>query len=607
MSKEFKILGDWDSKGVPLYLTKDEYIDPDYLERIKNSLPEKGNVALHSPQYLENKSTRNILIRSTDPEFPGCDVYVTFIAEGAGYLNVFGYYWYELVKDFDTPTILDGDSYREMTYKERNLLNEDGSSYLHKTIIFPNASLKGSGGGLIMGNTVKILYDPSNPDKKFPNNVGIGFFLIPNGWNSYTKTFNISSELVYSDRIFNTPTVSEPNGSLQTILLTDVENSNIDSGTVILGFEDIMRPNGDSDFNDLIVKISFTPNATDSNGSLTLSPNDPINKNAHVCDSTGFYINFTNDTMKLLSSTSTSFFKIKHYIKKKNNYKISLLKKVFETLLFEYDANIEFDYSANLDEEKNPLAFIITLIINKFSLNKFLYIIKSSKNNTTPSVLDENIRNIVYFQNDYVFESDIDYEYLTIYDEFDKSLLELPGRPDTSRMRRPLAMGDPHFTTITGKKYTITDLVGDFILFKNDYLTVNTHIDYYPPNNNHPIYKKLTFMQYIFIKYNTSGSHIIIDLFEKNKYYHIENDKIVDVSVENTPFKFVKNDENNKILRLETLEMGTIDFIFNYYLTQGDYINEFYLESNGLYSFKSNGLLVSAYNYSKLNNIYDSN
>lgn len=588
-------LGKWDSQGRPDYLTTDEPIDPEYLNRIRQSLPELGNVAKHSPQYLTNTATRNVIIRSKDEKFVGSDIYVTFIDEGAGYLNVLGYYVYDLNEDYIVPTVPEGDSYRPLRYSERDLVDENGKSVLRKTIIFPNGSRNGSGGSLKLGNRVKLLYDPSNPDLKFPNNTGVGFFLIPNGWDSRRQTVVHSSGTVYSDNIFNTPTKSEPDGSIQTILLLDEEGVDDSVQSMVIGIEDIMRPGGDADFNDMIIKVTHTANIEPISGRLTLAPNNPLTENTAVADSTGLYINLTDPMMLLLNKVTTDHFDVTHVCKKENHKKASLLKTVMEDIDWEYEAFVDEDHG--YDDEEGFTALRITHRVPKDRLNKFLYLMKSAANNTRISRLHPDIRNIVYFQNDYVFDDKIDPEYFIVTDAKGGEVFNLNGRPNRARMVSPLAMGDPHFTTIDGRKYTIDDLLGNFALINNDYLTINAALDFYPPNNNIDLYKNLTFMKLIYVRYGTE--HFVLDFFQPGVYYQLVDGALVEAPL--PAFFELKQDEaNGKIIEFTTSEMGLVRLTFKFYLNIGDLVNDFNICCNGLFVYRPRGLMVSAFHVGSL-------
>jgi LruC domain-containing protein len=116
-------------------------------------------------------------------------------------------------------------------------------------IVFPNVSLPGSGGNLATGSKVSL--------GTFPANTGIGWFLIPNGWNGSTVTSQ--PEIKYSTKNLNIYTSAAYRQ--QTVLLRDANRE-----IILLGMEDLSRPSGDNDFNDAVFYITanpFTAIATD--------------------------------------------------------------------------------------------------------------------------------------------------------------------------------------------------------------------------------------------------------------------------------------------------------------------------------------------------------
>jgi hypothetical protein len=115
-----------------------------------------------------------------------------------------------------------------------------------------------------MNYKMKLKYDTENNISEFPNNIGIGFFIIPNGWDG-SKVKN-TMERIYTYEAFN------QNNSIQTILLSDLFSSNDQTGKMILSFEDIYIPGGDKDYNDLIFKIDYTPSYAIYNKNLNKLP-----------------------------------------------------------------------------------------------------------------------------------------------------------------------------------------------------------------------------------------------------------------------------------------------------------------------------------------------
>lgn len=210
----FSYLSSFDGSGVPNNLEPvNDYIPQDLLDLINTSLPEQRPVPQYNPEYIADNIETDLQVKDS------ADVWVTFVTEGAGYLNSLGYYTYNL----DTPpkTI------------------DDISNFI---VVFPNVSLPGSGGNLQSGNKVHL--------GVFPPNTGIGWFLVPNGWNG--KSVIAQPEIKYSTKIFNT--YDKPQYQQQTLILKDATRE-----LLLLSFEDISRPGGDNDFNDAVFYVTANP------------------------------------------------------------------------------------------------------------------------------------------------------------------------------------------------------------------------------------------------------------------------------------------------------------------------------------------------------------
>lgn len=212
---DFNYLGTYDGNGVPDYLEpENDEISQDLLDDINNTLPEQIELPDSHPEYLDPDNSYDLSL--IDP----CEVWVTFVHEGAGYKNTLGFYTYQ--NDNPPESI---DDIEEIT------------------IIFPNVSYEGSGGGLVSGNKVKL--------GTFPGNSSIGWVLFPNAWtgevtNTYYKYF--------SNPDFNPE--STPELRQHTVLLNDVSRE-----LILLGVEDIKREGGwcDHDFNDAIFYVTANP------------------------------------------------------------------------------------------------------------------------------------------------------------------------------------------------------------------------------------------------------------------------------------------------------------------------------------------------------------
>ena len=213
---QYNYLGTYDSQGKPNYLepTRD-VVTQAFLDDVDASLPEGKPVPTYNPQYISTNAQTDICLKDS------ADVWVTFVAEGAGYKNVLGYYSYDTSNPPQTVSDINNE-----------------------TIIFPNVSASGSGGSLIPGDKVKI--------GTFSSGTGIGWFLVANGWNG--RGVGNGNWKVYSNPDFNPE--SKASDRFHNVLLNDSTNQRI-----ILGFEDIRRDYAscDQDFNDAIFYVSANP------------------------------------------------------------------------------------------------------------------------------------------------------------------------------------------------------------------------------------------------------------------------------------------------------------------------------------------------------------
>ncbi len=208
----------YNSAGVPENLEpKLDYISAKLLEYINASLPEGMPVPTYHPTYLADGKKTTLDVVET------ADVWLTFVHEGAGWRNSIGYYVY--------PT---NEPPKSMADIEK------------VTVLFPNASMVGSGGGLKSGNKVKI--------GRFEAGFSIGLVLFGNGWNGQrVEGYHYA---VFADKNLNPE--QDRNLKQHNVLLWDEENK-----LFLLGFEDIRRDNipfsSDQDFNDAILFVTSNP------------------------------------------------------------------------------------------------------------------------------------------------------------------------------------------------------------------------------------------------------------------------------------------------------------------------------------------------------------
>lgn len=220
----YYVLGNWSNAGLPAYLTGDDAISNELLEDINATLPERVKLTVSHPEYLSTSSQGSIVL------IEDAEVWVTFVHEGAGNLNSLGYYTH--------PT---------------NKMPATMADITDATIIFPNVSYSGSGGALISGNKVQLLY--LNPATKkytnvFPTGTTVAWFLKASGFSGGTLKSGVT---FFSDSRFNPENSEETR--IHNVLLKDNARK-----LLLLGFEDLNRnTSSDEDFNDAVFYTTVTP------------------------------------------------------------------------------------------------------------------------------------------------------------------------------------------------------------------------------------------------------------------------------------------------------------------------------------------------------------
>ena len=219
----FHYIGTYDGQGIPNYLTKpNDAISADLLTSLTNSLPESVNLpkSKNGGAYLNSDAVSNIILTKT------ADVWITFVYEGAGYRNSFGYYKY--ATNNPPKTVAD---------------------IADITFVFTNASLGGSGGGLVSGNKVYL--------GRIGADTTIGFVLYADAFNG-TNPIKTTNPAYFSDANLNPE--ADVNLKKHTVLINYTDpKTNADS--YLVGFEDINRSlsNCDQDFNDCVFYATANP------------------------------------------------------------------------------------------------------------------------------------------------------------------------------------------------------------------------------------------------------------------------------------------------------------------------------------------------------------
>jgi hypothetical protein len=178
------------------------------MQNISELFPEREDVRNIHDDLFSDTAHLNVYIAEETP------VYVSFIDEGAGWRNTFGYYAYPA----DNPPQSIED--------------------LEKHIVFPNVSKVGEGGGLDFGDRVQL------GSGSFPAGTVIGFYLVAQGWKNGLTVDGVYTQ--YTDRIFNIDQAQQ-----STLFVS----SSCDD--IVLTFEDITVNSSscDHDYNDIILTI----------------------------------------------------------------------------------------------------------------------------------------------------------------------------------------------------------------------------------------------------------------------------------------------------------------------------------------------------------------
>ncbi len=191
---------------------------------ISELFPERVDVRdIHADLFSES-AVLNIKVTEETP------VYVSFIDEGAGWRNTFGYYTYP---EDNPPQSIDD---------------------FEMNIVFPNVSKVGEGGGLDFGDRVQL------GEGSFPAGTVIGFYIVAQGWKNGLTVEGVYTQ--FTDKIFNKDQAQQ-----STLFLSS------DCDDIVLTFEDI-RVNAEScdhDFNDIILTVKDTKDMSMPNTRLDVS------------------------------------------------------------------------------------------------------------------------------------------------------------------------------------------------------------------------------------------------------------------------------------------------------------------------------------------------
>jgi len=215
-------LCDWDEDGAPTCKNNPEELCEYLVSDFNVLLPEYENAIENQPELFDPTKRKELVLTET------ADVSVTFVSEGAGFTNTFGFY----------------------TYNENNPPQSVEDIQSSMQIIFANAS-SGSKGTLEEGDRMYL--------GAFEAGTVIGYFIIADGWNGSNVTEGLYT--FYTNPAFNR------DGTQQSIMMFSERCSSL-----LTTFEDVHIKGGDKDYNDIVIKTSVTPMSAMNTTDLVLLP-----------------------------------------------------------------------------------------------------------------------------------------------------------------------------------------------------------------------------------------------------------------------------------------------------------------------------------------------
>jgi LruC domain-containing protein len=227
-----KMVPTWNADGVPNNLLSPKDVVPNQLVNdIWSMLPSRVAVPTTYPELLNDSITKRTIVLTKR-----ADVFVTFITEGAGFRNTLFYYRYNKNNPPATAAAIDT-----------------------LFLIFPNASLKNSNGGLLTGDKVYI--------GTFGADTVIEYGIISHGYDINTGTIGAGNWFLYGNKNFN----PEPNPAIKQHMVMLFDNV---GQRYIMGFEDIIRTASgcDHDFNDVLFYTTANPLDAISDDDIAVLP-----------------------------------------------------------------------------------------------------------------------------------------------------------------------------------------------------------------------------------------------------------------------------------------------------------------------------------------------
>lgn len=208
----------------------------DLMSMVRYSLPEGRDIRQNPQGVLPDSDDKTNIILKEDG-----DVWVTFLSEGAGYLNSVGFFTYNPASPPKTVAEVSEQIFFANASAPSPLDTADGTRQ----------------------NTVYL--------GNFKAGQAIGFMIVSDGFRTNGRTYNGTKIggvkqtadpkwVFYTLRNLNPEAANARNLNMHTVMLRDDHDASSGYQRLVIGFEDINREvGGDHDFNDVLLAIHVTP------------------------------------------------------------------------------------------------------------------------------------------------------------------------------------------------------------------------------------------------------------------------------------------------------------------------------------------------------------
>jgi hypothetical protein len=416
---------DWNSEGIPNYINE-SIVDPDpYIIFSLNKTFVSG-IDL-SAEMLSQPAYRNLLIQSDDSIFNGAKVSVTFLNVITPKLNAIGYCMFLLDDNFiDMPTIIDPITNTNRPITRQDIINDDNlgtesKNITNRTILFPTCNRTNKNAYLPRGATVelspihpKFAYQGNVSSGFFANNVGIGFFLMPDGWNDITKKIGSTPEdlknILYSNDNLNL--ISQLDSTLghmrQNIMMYDDIRSYSTYTSMTVNFNDDDIQYGDRDFSDLSLQVKISPPiCIDHTKYAKFEQITKTSYTEYIFDNYGFYIVLNAiDYLALIQYKKVIF---EHHISSTSEELNNDLFNIFNAMYF--------NNSTSSVDLVDMTSFKITTHINPTKIpfeSRTYHVFRMDENTTQPYHADDTLDNDEQLFDKYANTTNVITEYINI-------------------------------------------------------------------------------------------------------------------------------------------------------------------------------------------------